>query len=156
MERGLIFRSFIFLIFAGLLLPVLSVAAPYECAPTPPDALGPFYEPGAPVRTQVGQGYELTGVVRSAKDCAPVPHARIEFWLAGPDGNYSDDYRATVYSDARGAYRFESDFPARYFSRPPHIHLRVSAEGFQTLITQHYPEDGAPGAQWDLVLVPAP
>jgi hypothetical protein len=34
-----------------------------DCKPTQPDMLGPFYEPGAPVRTSVGSGYELSGRV---------------------------------------------------------------------------------------------
>jgi hypothetical protein len=57
------------------------------CKPTPPDALGPFYQPGAPVRDRVGKGYVLRGVVRSADNCAPLAGARLEFWLAGPTAN---------------------------------------------------------------------
>jgi protocatechuate 3,4-dioxygenase beta subunit len=78
----------------------------------------------------------------------------IELWLAGPDGGYDDAHRATVRADSKGRYRFESDAPPPYFGRPPHIHLRVSAKGYQTLVTQHYPEQGAKNASFDLVLVP--
>ena len=124
------------------------------CAPTPPDALGPFYKPKAPLRESVGSGYELSGVVLSTKNCTPIPHARIELWMAGPDGDYKDDYRATVIPDAAGNYYFESHLPLSYFSRPPHIHVRVSAEGFKTLITQHYPASGSKKGRLDLVLIP--
>jgi protocatechuate 3,4-dioxygenase beta subunit len=124
------------------------------CAPTEEDALGPFYKPNTPVRSSVGMGYVLQGVVRSAKDCAVVPKAVIELWLAGPDGGYDDVHRATVIADASGAYRFESNDPPPYYGRPPHIHLRVSARGFNTLVTQHYPSDGKKSAVFDIVLVP--
>ncbi len=142
---------------AVLLFMVASNSNPEKgCKPTAPDALGPFYQPGAPERARVGQGYRLSGVVRSAADCAPIPGARLEFWLAGPDGNYDDAHRATVLSGAEGAYRFESNFPPQYASRPPHIHLKVSAPGFKTLVSQHYPVAGDTQGTMDLVLIPAP
>ncbi len=46
-------------------------------------------------------------------------------------------------------------FPPPYSGRPPHIHLRVSADGYQTLVTQYYPADGRAEGAFDLVLVPA-
>ena len=134
------------------LLPLSSDAA--SCVPTGPDMLGPYYKPGAPVRQSVGKGYVLQGVVRSSMDCSPVPSARVELWLAGPDGGYDDAYRATVIADGSGRYRFESHTPPPYFGRPPHIHLLVSAKGFATLVTQHYPETGKVQAVFDLVLMP--
>jgi protocatechuate 3,4-dioxygenase beta subunit len=127
-----------------------------DCIPTAPDILGPFYEPNAPVRSSVGKGYVLQGTVRSTKDCAPVSKAAIEFWLAGPDGEYDDAHRATVFSDAAGSYRFESDVPQHFGARPPHIHIRVSVQGFKTLVTQYYPAQGRTEAAFDLVLIPAP
>lgn len=65
------------------------------CEPTPVDDLGQFYTANAPLRTRVGQGYVLSGVVRSVASCTPIPNARIEFWLAGPDGTFDDGHRAT-------------------------------------------------------------
>jgi protocatechuate 3,4-dioxygenase beta subunit len=79
--------------------------------------------------------------------------ARIEFWLTGPDGRYDDDHRAAVISGQSGAYRFESNFPVSYASRPPHIHVRVTAPGYRTLVTQHYPAAATNQANLDLVLV---
>jgi len=125
------------------------------CTPTEPDMLGPFYKPGAPVRSSVGKGYVLSGVVKSSAGCAPIKGAQIEFWLAGPDGKYSDDHRATILSDEKGSYWFESNVPGPYFGRPPHIHVKVSAKGFNTLITQHYPEKGKTSASFDLVVLPS-
>src|SRR5687768_10413387 len=69
-----------------------------NCKPTQPDMLGPFYEPGAPVRTSVGSGYVLSGTVLGAQECKPIPNARIEFWLANPSGDYDDAHRATVFA----------------------------------------------------------
>ncbi|MBI5640884.1 MAG: intradiol ring-cleavage dioxygenase [Nitrospirae bacterium] len=124
------------------------------CKPTEPDMLGPFYKPDAPVRSAVGNGYVLSGVVKSAKDCSPISGVKIEFWLAGPDGEYSDAYRATVIPDRSGAYRFDSHFPPPYYGRPPHIHIRVTAPGYRTLVTQHYPEKSRAQGGGDLILVP--
>jgi protocatechuate 3,4-dioxygenase beta subunit len=123
------------------------------CRPTSPDALGPFYEPGAPVRSKVGTGYVLTGRVLAARTCRAIPRARIEFWLANPQGEYDDAHRATVIAGRRGGYRFESNRPPSYGARPPHIHVRVSARGFRTLVTQHYPRGARTRAVFNLVLV---
>ena len=124
-----------------------------DCKPTQPDMLGPFYEPGAPVRTSVGSGYVLSGAVLAAEECKPIPNARIEFWLANPRGDYDDAHRATVFAGERGEYRLESNVPVSYGGRPPHIHVRVRAPGYEELVTQHYPERGQRKANFDLVLV---
>jgi protocatechuate 3,4-dioxygenase beta subunit len=124
-----------------------------NCKPTQPDMLGPFYEPGAPVRTSVGRGYVLSGTVLAAEECKPIPNAHIEFWLANPRGDYDDAHRVTVFAGHRGEYRLESNVPVSYGGRPPHIHVRVRAAGYEELITQHYPERGQKKANFDLVLV---
>ena len=124
------------------------------CTPTLPEALGPFYKPNAPVRSSVGKGYQLSGKIISSRDCAPIQQARIEFWMAGPDGDYRDDYRAIVIADGLGEYQFESHVPPSYLRRPPHIHVRVTAPGFKTLVTQYYPDNGSSRGEFDLVLIP--
>jgi len=124
------------------------------CQPTEADMLGPFYVPGAPERDKVGEGYVLSGVVKSSVDCTPISGAQVEFWLAGSDGIYDDDFRATLFADENGEYRFESHFPPPYAGRPSHIHIKVSAEGYETLVTQQYPSEGDTGATFDLVLAP--
>ena len=132
-----------------------SIGQAETCKPTGPDMLGPFYKSGAPVRSTVGKGYIMNGIVKSSRDCSPIKRARIEFWLVNPWGSYDDEHRATVFSDATGSYRFESNVPKPYFDRPPHVHIRVSAEGYKTLVTQHYPEKGKTHASLDLVLNPS-
>jgi hypothetical protein len=126
----------------------------YPCTPTYPDMDGPFYRPGAPVRSQIGTGYLLMGEVKSALDCQPVGGARIELWMTGPDGHYDDRWRATTFARDDGRYFFRGHVPAPYGSRPPHIHLIVNAPGFRELITQHYPQAGHGEALFDLVLIP--
>ena len=126
-------------------------AAP-RCRATPPDALGPFYKPGAPLRARVGAGYVLRGRVLSARTCRPIARARIEFWLVNPRGQYDDAHRATVIARRKGGYRFQSNRPVAYGGRPPHIHVRVTARGFRTLVTQHYPRPGRSAAVFNLVL----
>jgi len=128
------------------------VAAASACPLTPHDMLGPFYTPNAPVRVAVGRGFVLSGSVRSAKDCRPLGEARLEFWLAGPAGQYGDAWRATVIADREGRYRFESHVPPPYSGRPSHIHVRVSAPGHRVLVTQYYPKRGETQARFDLVL----
>ncbi len=140
------------LIFLGMAAALPAYAA--TCSPTPADVLGPFYKPDAPVRSSVGRGYQLHGSVRSAQDCRPIDGAKIEFWMAGPDGEYLDKYRSTLYSGKSGSYSFASHFPPPYAGRPPHIHVRVSAPGHKTLVTQHYPLQGSKKAVFELVLVP--
>jgi protocatechuate 3,4-dioxygenase beta subunit len=126
---------------------------PADCKPTQPDMLGPFYEPGAPVRTRVGSGYVLSGRVLAAAECKPIPNAKIEFWLANPRGDYDDAHRAKVFASKRGGYRFESNVPVSYGGRPPHIHVRVRAPGYEEMVTQHYAERDQRKANFDLVLV---
>ena len=122
-----------------------------RCTPTRADALGPFYEPGAPVRSKVGTGYVLRGRVLTT-GCRPIPRARIEFWLVNPRGQYDDAHRATLFARRDGRYRFESNRPIAYGTRPPHIHVRVSARGFRTLVTQHYPRGARNLVTFNLVL----
>jgi protocatechuate 3,4-dioxygenase beta subunit len=107
------------------------------------------------VRTSVGSGYVLSGAVLAAGSCEPIPDARIEFWLANPEGVYDDAHRATQFAGEEGEYRFESNVPVPYQGRPPHIHVRVTAPGFQELVTQHYPDADQTEATFDLVLEPA-
>ena len=163
-------RTLILGLVAGLALilaacvPVSETAAPppgdvepdapasLQCEATEPDQMGPFYEPNAPFRSQVGSGYVLSGRVLAVEGCVPVPDALIEFWLANPQGDYDDDHRASMMSDSQGLYQFESPVPVPYTGRPPHIHVRVSAPGFRPLVTQHYSGQGKDRGEFDLVL----
>lgn len=147
-------------VLAGIAAVALAASAvsaagpPYRCEPTSTDQLGPYYVPNAPVRAKTGTGLVVRGVVRSAETCRPVASARIEVWHAGAEGRYAARYRATLFSGKEGSYRYESVYPGRYGGRPVHVHIRVSAGGYETLVTQYYP-DGKRRGTFDLVLAPA-
>ncbi|HYM67978.1 MAG TPA: intradiol ring-cleavage dioxygenase, partial [bacterium] len=124
-----------------------------KCSLTPSGAGDPAYRPNAPVRSSVGSGFVLTGIVRSGIDCAPIPRARVEFWLRGPNGQYDDAHRGTVITDANGRYRFQSNFPGGTDFQP-HIHLRIEVPGFRPLVTVFLPQAGSHAGTMDPVLEP--
>ncbi len=138
----------------GLTLAGLSaVTAQSKCVATSPDMLGPFYVPNTPERVSTGHGLTVLGRVRGTPACAPLSGAKIEWWSANARGDYDDAHRATQVTDTEGRYRYETDSPGRYPGRPPHLHLRVSAPGHKTLVTQLYPKPGDVTLAVDLVLV---
>jgi hypothetical protein len=143
---------------AGLGVPAgaADAAAPASpagrCALTLGDAGDSSYKANAPVRSRVGTGFVLSGVVRSGIDCSTITRARVEFWLAGPNG-YDDAHRGTVITDGTGRYRFESNVPGSGGWRP-HIHLRIAVPGFRPLVTVYFPTPGAATGTFDLVLEP--
>jgi protocatechuate 3,4-dioxygenase beta subunit len=137
---------------AGLTAWASAEGAQGNCKPTPADSEGPFYVRGAPERSQTGTGFVVFGTVRS-QDCRPIGGATIEWWSAGPKGEYDAAHRATTRADGGGLYRYETDFPGRYPGRPPHLHVKVAAPGHRTLVTQIYPAAGQTSLPVDLVLV---
>lgn len=120
---------------------------PRVCAPTQPDALGPFYEEDAPNTTNLsgtlpGSPLAMSGQVKDT-DCRPIAGALVEVWQADEDGDYHDDLlRASLIADNDGRFAFTTIMPGRYLQatglRPAHLHYRVSAPGFRTLVTQIY------------------
>jgi hypothetical protein len=119
-------------------------SAGYEQAGT----LSPSYRPGAPVRTVVGLGHVLTGTVRSSRDCAPIAGARVELWPEIAGRGHPDAQRATVLTAADGRYRFQSD-------PPEHIHMLVSAEGYEPLASNRYHPEGRASGRVDVLLSPS-
>lgn len=121
---------------------------------TTTDILGPFYRPDAPVRSDmrikntVGQLVVLSGKVKH-KDCkTPLKNACVELWHCDGSGVYDNEspdfkYRAKTYCNDKGNYSFKTILPVPYdvgngTIRPAHFHMLISAEGYQTLITQLY------------------
>jgi protocatechuate 3,4-dioxygenase beta subunit len=104
------------------------------------------------MRESTGRGLMISGKVKSAGSCAPIPAARLEWWQANSEGRYDDEHRGALLTASDGSYRFETDFPPGYYGRPPHIHLKVFAPGHRTLTTQIYPEDGRKLIAIDLIL----
>lgn len=125
--------------------------------PTTTDILGPFYRPGAPLRSNLrlpgsnGAPIVLKGIIFKEDGKTPVNNAFVEIWHCDEHqvyDNASDDYnyRGAQKTKADGKYAFKSILPVPYKAnpsdeaswRPAHIHMRVSVPGQQDLITQLY------------------
>jgi hypothetical protein len=119
------------------------VVAAQTCRPTRSDAEGPFYVPGAPIRTSTGSGLVIRGRLLG-----------IEWWQTDRRGRYDDAHRGSQNVAPDGAYRFETDFPSVYPGRPPHIHFKAKAPGYRSLTTQLYLRGGETEVGFDIVLVP--
>lgn len=136
-----------------------SASAEQAMIPTAGDMEGPFYISNVPVVTNInrfgkkGEVMRIAGrVMNAASPETPVAGAKLELWQTDGSGryypeakgDYSDfrdaelDLRGTIIADANGYFDVLSLFPREYWPRPPHIHYRISADGFRTLITQHY------------------
>jgi protocatechuate 3,4-dioxygenase beta subunit len=106
---------------------------------------GPYYKPGSPERTGLfeagipGDKLTLTGYVFNIKG-QPVIHAWLDFWQADRRGEYDISgytLRGHQYTDNSGKYRLKTVVPGQYFSRAPHIHVKVQSHlGGPVLTTQ--------------------
>jgi protocatechuate 3,4-dioxygenase beta subunit len=120
---------------------------------TTTDILGPFYRPGAPMRSNIippgitGDVMLLHGTVFQADGKTPLANTLIEVWQCDQDERYdntSDDFlfRGAVKTGKDGKYTFRTLVPIPYSDedgwRPAHIHMRISSAGHQDLITQIY------------------
>jgi protocatechuate 3,4-dioxygenase beta subunit len=129
--------------------------------PTTTDILGPFYRPGAPLRTNLrlagsnGAPIVLKGTIFKEDGKTPVNTALVEIWHCDENevyDNASDEYkyRGGQRTKTDGRYAFKSILPVPYKAdpndesswRPAHIHMRVSVPGQQDLITQIYFKGG--------------
>jgi protocatechuate 3,4-dioxygenase beta subunit len=153
-----------FLTFAASLPAALGLSAGGAAAqqamiPTAPDMEGPFYISNFPVVSNLnrfgkkGEVMRIAGrVMNAAAPETPVARAKLELWQTDgtgryypeENGDYSNfrdadmDLRGTLITDDAGYFEVLSVFPKEYWPRPPHIHYRISADGFRPLITQHY------------------
>lgn len=139
-----------------------------SCGLTPPQTSGPFYPgeslfhadsdltsiPGHSARAQ-GQIIYVRGKVVD-QYCKPVQGANVEIWQACASGKYNNQkdsnpapldphfkYWAEAFTDANGEYYFKTIIPGAYpadtdWTRPPHIHFKVSCLGYKELVTQMY------------------
>lgn len=102
-----------------------------------------------------GELIEVTGQILTG-DLSPIPGAVVDVWQANTYGRYAHEADpnkapidenfqgwAVLKTDARGFYRFTTIMPGSYpvsarWTRPPHIHFKVSKPGFSSLTTQMY------------------
>ena len=123
---------------------------------TTEDILGPFYRPGAPLRTNMrmsedtGAPLVVAGTVYGDDCITPLPGASIEVWQADGAGSYDNDsdsyrYRSRLNAGEYGKYTFKTNVPGKYLNgsrlRPSHLHFRVTADSHRDLISQIYFKD---------------
>lgn len=151
---------------AATALTASALGNPSQITPTNPE--GPFYPKrpqvdkdtdltliqGHSERAQ-GQVIRVTGRVLD-ENGQPVEGALVDIWQANTFGRYhhEDDPATTpldpnfqgwgmVKTDAEGNYSFTTIKPGAYpatenWTRPPHIHYKVSRRGYRELTTQMY------------------
>ena len=125
----------------------LGLDPPLTCTPgTRSQTAGPFYTPGTPRRADLretettGEPLVFEGLVLTP-DCRPVAGAVVDIWHCDERGRYDNEgfrYRGHQFTDAAGAYRFETIRPKRYGGRTAHIHVKVQGETTPVLTTQVY------------------
>ena len=129
--------------------------------PTTTDILGPFYRPGAPLRTNLilpnskGTPVIIQGTIFKENGKTPINNALVEIWHCDENEVYDNaseeyKYRGGQKTKTDGKYAFTSILPVPYKAdpkdesswRPAHIHMRVSVPNQQDLITQMYFKGG--------------
>jgi protocatechuate 3,4-dioxygenase beta subunit len=135
---------------------------------TPEQPLGPFYPNTLPLDTNadltkisgrsikaLGEVIIVKGIVQD-ENCKPIKGAIVEIWQACKSGKYNHasdtsgnsldpnfQYYGTVKTNNKGEYLFKTILPGAYdanatWTRPPHIHYKVSLRGYEELVTQLY------------------
>jgi protocatechuate 3,4-dioxygenase, beta subunit len=153
-------------LFAVLACLACSLAFAQSLLPTPADMLGPYYPDVLPadqdsdlvqIRGQTkeaaGRRLRLAGRVLETTG-QPVPQARVEIWQTDANGRYIHSQVAsgkardpffqgfgTAVTGADGGFAFRTVVPVAYGRRPPHVHVRVLAEGRAPFVTQLYLPD---------------
>lgn len=136
--------------------------------PTPAEIEGPFYpvlpqQDKDLDLTQIqgrsqkanGQHIEILGQVIDTGGQV-VQEATVDIWQANAAGRYNHPHDSNpapldsnfqgwgiVKTDQQGRFRFKTVMPGAYpasqgWSRPPHIHFKVSKLGYEELVTQMY------------------
>ena len=123
------------------------------CRPTASEGGGPFQTSAAPPprRSRIGQGHVLTGRILRYPDCKPVRGALVEFWQESPNGVYDRRGHGSVVTGPTGAFRFEGPVPPGG-AFPPHIHIHVSAAGYDDFVTTYRLARGERQARITIVL----
>lgn len=125
--------------------------------------------PGSIVRSPTnGTAVVVSGGVTGARSGDAIADAVVDVWQADADGAYSNEdaaldpwnLRGRLRTDAAGRFDIATIVPSHYTVkhdgpvgqlldalgrhpwRPAHIHFRVDADGYRTLVTQAYIADG--------------
>lgn len=111
---------------------------------------GPFYRPGAPVRSvllekgMAGTPLTVSGRVLDTRG-RPLRGALLDIWHADHTGTYDNQgftLRGKLHTDDDGRYTLRTIKPLHYGEpddkRPAHIHVKVSSGSSPVLTTQLY------------------
>jgi len=124
-----------------------------SCGISEDQTAGPYYLDLDAIRADItedrgGVTLLLKLAVVDAESCEPIEGAVVEVWHADADGVYSgfsgqgteDEtwLRGALIADEGGEAGFETIYPGSYPGRTPHLHVRVSADGYDELVTQVY------------------
>jgi protocatechuate 3,4-dioxygenase beta subunit len=141
---------------AGLAATGEATPAVSACRPTLSQGGGPFETSGAPAprRSRIGTGHVLTGRILSYPGCRPVRGAVVEFWQESPNGVYDRRGRAAAVTGRLGTFRFEGPVQPGGF-RGPHIHIHVSAAGYEEFVTTYVLAAGERQGRITIVLASA-
>ncbi|MGH1362183.1 MAG: FlgD immunoglobulin-like domain containing protein [Calditrichia bacterium] len=130
-----------------------------SCDLTTDDIQGPFYSPGAPMRTVLASSNEpgsrlfISGTIYGDDCTTPLEGTIVDVWAANDSGCYGRfesctpagdafNLRGQMLTNSAGQYAFETIRPGAYLNgnqfRPQHIHLRFVSPGGVILVTQLY------------------
>ena len=122
-----------------------------RCEPTESNPGGTNnYIPGAPERASLGEGFVVTGLVRSARGCRPLRDVRVQVWLATETGGEQDN-RASVRTDENGRYRIETAPTVPQFGEP-NIHVAYADGGYRDVFIRRVVDLEDTRARVDLTL----
>jgi len=110
------------------------------------------YVPDAPPGEDLGDGFVIQGLVRSAEDCRPLADVRIQIWLATRTGSERDN-RTSVRTDAEGRYRVETAPTVPQFGEP-NIHVGYDDDAYDSVFIRRVVDLDDTSATIDLNLRP--
>jgi len=156
------------LIRLGAVLSLAAIGPAAEPALTPPEIQGPFYPLVAQqdrdfdltliaghTERAAGEQIWIRGQVLD-QDGRGLEQATVDIWQANTHGRYSHPYDsnpapldanfqgwAIVPSGRDGGFVFRTIVPGSYpasdtWTRPPHVHFKISKLGYHELVTQMY------------------
>lgn len=110
------------------------------------------YIPDAPPGEDLGDGFVIQGLVRSAEDCRPLSDVRIQIWLATRTGSERDN-RTSVRTDSQGRYRVETAPTVAQFGEP-NIHVAYDDGVYESVFIRNVVDLDDTSATIDLNLSP--
>ncbi len=91
------------------------------------------YVPKAPMVTNLGTGFLVSGTVRRAGAGEPLANIRIQIWAATERGGEREpSNHGSVLTDAKGVFRLEMSQILPSFGQP-HAHLAYDDQAFKTV-----------------------